>query len=114
MGYILGGITLPQPKKLKREFVEVSQSNATITGRTTKKIVNRKEVYTLGFEYLTQAIVNSLMSIYQLQQVVSFQITEDNLSVGPIDVLVDLPTRIYPASAKEWRENLSIVLTEVK
>lgn len=114
MAYTLGGTTLPQPKKLKRQFVEVAESNATITGITTRKIVARKEIFTLTFQHLTQAQASTLMSLYEQEAVLSFVSTETNLPISATDVLVDLPERNYPKSGREWREDFVIVLTEVK
>lgn len=114
MSYILNGLTLPQPKSFKRSFIEMAQSNLTITGTTTRKISHRKEIFTLKFQHLTQSQVNSLLSLYQLDDILTFESTESNLTIAQTDVLLDLPDRKYPMSAKEWREDITIILTEVK
>ena len=114
MAYIIGNVTLPNPKKLTREFVETSASNLLIEGKTTKRVENRKERFTLEFEHLTSAQVNSILSEYQLGTVRSFTVNETSLSIGPTDVLIDIENREYPLSGDLYRENLDLVLTEVK
>ncbi len=114
MAYTLGNITLPNPKKLTREFIETGAENLLMEGKTTKRVENRKERFILEYQHLTPAQVNSILSEYQLLLVRSFTINETNLSIGPTDVLIDIQNREYPASGKLYRENLTLILTEVK
>jgi hypothetical protein len=113
MAYILGAITLPNPKSFKREFIETAAENLLIEGKTTKRVENRKERFILTFLNLTQAEVGSILSEYELEAVRTFQVNETNLTIGPTDVLVDIEEREYPLSGEEYRENLTLVLTEV-
>lgn len=113
MAYILGDITLPNPKSFTREFIEKAQENLLIEGKTTKRVENRKERFTLVFLNLTQAQSNSILSEFNLETVRTFQVTETNLSLGPTDVLIDIGTRDYPKTGKEYRENLTVILTEI-
>lgn len=113
MSFILGAVTLPQPKSFTRRFIETSRQNLLMEGKTTKKTDNRKERFTLVFQELTQAQVNSILSEYNLEAVRSFQVTEANLTIAATDVLVNISPREYPLSAKAYRENFSLILTEV-
>lgn len=113
MSYTLGAITLPRPKKFTRDFIEKGAENLLIEGKTTKRIENRKERFTLEFQFLTIAQVNSITSEYELDMVRSFTVDEDNLSIGPTDVLIDIKKREYPQTGKTYREDLVLVLTEV-
>lgn len=114
MSFILGAVTLPQPKSFTREFIETSKQNLTIGGKTVKRTENRKERFTLVFQELTQSQVNSILSEYELEEVRSFQVTEEELTIAATDVLVSLPPREYPLSGKAYRENFSLILTEVE
>jgi len=114
MSYILNQLTLPQPKKFKRDFIEMSQSNLTITGRTTRRVSHRKEIFTLTFSNLAQTEIDSILALYQLNSILTFESTEANLTIAQTDVLFDLSPRSYPNTAREWRENINIILTEVK
>lgn len=112
MSFQLGNITLPYPKKFTRQFIETGAENLLMEGKTTKRVENRKEQFTLEFQYLTPAEVNSILSEYELDAMRTFTVTETNLSVGPTDVLVDIKDREYPLSGKLYRENLTLVLKE--
>ena len=114
MSYILGSLTLLNPKRFTREFIEKSASNLLIEGTTTKRVENRKERFTLEYQHLTPSQVNSILSEFNLETVRTFTVDEDNLVIGPTDVLVDVSTRNYPASGDLYREDLILVLTEVK
>lgn len=111
--YTLGDITLPYPKKLTRKFVELSAENFLITGKSTKKTQNRREQYILEYQNLTPADAGSILSEYELEAVRWFTVTEDNLSIGPTQVLVDIEAREYPPSGELYRQNLRLVLTEI-
>lgn len=113
MSYTLGNITLPTPKGMQREFIEISMSNTTITGKTSKKLVRRKERFILNFINLPVATVNSILSEYNLNQVRSFAIDEVQLVIAPTDVLIDIGSREYPPSGRLYYETFSIILTEV-
>lgn len=113
MSYLLGAITLPQPKSFTRSFIETSQENLLMEGKTTKKVENRKERFTLVFQELTPAQANAILSEYNLEAVRSFQVTETELTIAATDVLVDILPRIYPLSGKAYRENLTLILTEI-
>jgi len=114
MSYILGNLTLLNPKKFTRAFIETGAGNLLMEGKTTRKIQNRKERFTLSYQHLTPNEVNSILSEFQLNMVRTFTVNEDNLSIGPTDVLIDIAGREYPPSGTLYREDLTLVLTEVK
>ena len=113
MPYTLGGVTLPQPKSLTREFIEVANENITLLGKTTKNILHRKEKYALSFVNLSREVVDNILSEYTLDMVRSFTVDDTNMSIGPVDVLIDITDRTYPPVGKQYVENFSIILTEV-
>lgn len=113
MSYLLGGITLPAPRKLSRQIIESAVEHIIITGKTTKRITRRKERYVLQYQNLTQAEVASILSEYALKSVRTFTVSESNLSIGPVDVLIDITNRSYPPSGENYLENLNVILSEV-
>lgn len=114
MAYTLGGITLPKPKSLVREFLELSKENITLQGITHKNTMHRKERYILSFVNLSLEVVNSIRSEYELDLPRSFTVADANLPIGPVDVLIDFSERLYPPVGKTYVENFKLVLTEVK
>lgn len=112
MSYLLGDITLPNPKGFKRRTIEISSEQTSITGRTTKDIRARKEEFILNFEHLTPAEVSSIFSEYDLQTTRNFQVTETNLSIASTPVHIGLPDRDYMKGGS-YRETLDLILTEV-
>lgn len=114
MSFILGDLTLPNPKSFRRAFIETGAKNLLIEGKSTKRVENRKERFTLVFQNLTRAQANSILSEYVLDMVRIFQVTEVNLSIPATNVLIDISTRKYPPSGKEYKEEFRLILTEVK
>jgi hypothetical protein len=113
MTYLLGGVTLPNPKSFTRKFLETGAENLIIEGKTTKRVENRKEQFTLNYTNLTVAEVNNILSEYELNSVRDFSVTETNLSISSTPVLIDVMDREYVPAGESYRENLTLVLTEV-
>lgn len=110
----LNGLQLPQPKKITRRVIEKGVEHLLVFGRTTKKTENRKEEFVLTFQYLTNAQANSIISLFNLETILSFYSTESNFLVAETDVLMSVSGREYPKSGEAYRENLVITLTEVR
>lgn len=113
MGYFINGIQIPNPKRYTHNFVETVAQNELIFGKTTKRFQLRKRQHVLEYQNLTQDQVTSIASLYIPGTPVSFQVTEANLQVGPIDVFMDITERQYVQSAHLWRENIKIGLMEI-
>ena len=114
MAYTLGNLTLLKPKKLVKEFIETSVEHLLINGDTTKNVKNRRIRYTLQYQYLDVDEVNAILAEYVLDQVRTFTVDESNLTISPVDVLVDIKGRQYPLSGRAYLENLDVILTEVR
>lgn len=111
MSYILNSVTLPNPKEFRREFVETSGENISLTGRTTKDIRNRKERFHLLFRFLTAAQVASILTDFNLEEVVNFQVTETNLTIAATPVHVELSQRDY-IKGGDYMADMDMILTE--
>ena len=113
MPYLLGDITLPQPVSFTRRQVETSASNMTLDGRTKKDITNRKEEYILVFTLLTQAEVTSILGEFDLKTTRNFQVTESNLTISATPVHIEIASRNYNTKGGDYREDITLALTEV-
>ncbi len=113
MGYILGALNLLNPKSFSREFVETSAENLSILGKTTRRVENRKEKFTLVYQNLTLAQANSILAEYDLDEARLFESTETDLTIAATLVLIDVSTRNYPLTGAEYRQDLTLVLTEI-
>lgn len=114
MSYTLGNITLPYPKSFRREFVETGAENLLVEGKTTKKVENRKEIFILEYQNLTPAEVNAILSEYELDSVRTFTVDETNLNISATDVFVNIQNRNYPPSGLLYRQDLTLILSEVQ
>lgn len=113
MAYTLGGVELPKPKRFTRNIVEKAVEHLIMFAKTTKKVENRKEQFILEYQFLTQAQVNEILSLYNRQTSLIFTVNETNLSISDTEVLMDIQAREYPPSGEQYRENLQIILTEI-
>lgn len=113
MSFVLGSLTLPPNIVFTRDNVETQRVNLLLNGTTRRNFINRKERFLLQFQHLTRSEVNQILAQYELNQVLDFTVTEDNLTIGPIRVHVDVEEREYVTKGPEFRENLKVILTEV-
>lgn len=113
MAYLLGSITLPNPKEFVREQVETSVMHEMIDGTSKRDITRQKERYILTFRNLTQAQASSIMSEYNLQTTRTFEVTETNLTIAATSVHIAIDSRQYNSKGGDYREDITLVLTEV-
>ncbi len=113
MAYILNDLTLPNPKRFTRKFIEAGTENITVGGKTTKRIQNRKEQFILEFRDLTLPKADGILSIYLLDKVVTFSNTDPSLLISDTDVLVDVNDRTYNKAGDSYRKDFDLILTEV-
>lgn len=113
MAYTLGDITLPRPKIFRRRFVETERSNTTATGELKRRITNRKEEFELVYQNIKTESIENILSEYNLQQVRTFTVTETNLTIAATDVHIDIRSRGYNPSQRDYRQDFVLVLREV-
>lgn len=113
MAWTLGSTTLPDPRGFRRRFVEKSTYHEMINGTSKKDISSRKERFELYFTRITQATVASILAEFELKQALSFSVTDGDLSIAATNVHVDITGRDYNTKGSEFREDVTIVLTEV-
>ncbi len=113
MAWILGSTTLPDPRGFRRRFAEKSTYHEMINGTSKKDISNRKERFELLFTRLSQATVAGILAEYELKKALSFSVTDGSLSIAATNVHVDVSGRDYNTKGSEFREDITLVLTEV-
>jgi hypothetical protein len=111
--YILGDLTLPRPKALRRETIEKAVYHETLNGTLKKDVQNRKERFILEFRFLTQDQVNQILAEYNLETSRNFQSTETNLVIAATPVHIEIEGREYNTPGNEYREDITLILTEV-
>ena len=114
MAYLLNGSTIKSPGRLTREPIEVSTDHLTIGGDTKRDITARKWKYVLEYDNLNTTDANTIYTIYDLKATVSFQSTETNLMIGPVNVHVNVSPREYKTLGSDYLVSLTLVLTEVE
>lgn len=112
MAWILGSTTLPTPQGFKREPILIMSEVNTLSGKTKRDYVRTKYRYTLTFEKLTQAEVTTILNEFT-QAVKSFSVSETNLTVAAVDVLVEITDREYNTAGGDFREDFKVILIEV-
>lgn len=112
--WTLGGVTLPNPQGFSRKYVEKSVWHESINGRTTKDISSRKEQYVLSFQRIAQATVAQILALYEQKATLTFEAEDGELIISATEVHVDVPGREYNTKGSEFREDFTLILTEVE
>ena len=110
--YQLGDLILKNPVNFVRKQIELSGANTTLTNRTTKDILGRKEQFILTFQNLTQTQVNNLLAEWNLQTTRNFTVNETSLTIPATPVHIDIQQRNY-IKGGDYREIIILTLTEV-
>lgn len=114
MAWTLGSTTLPNPQAFGRRFIEKSVFHETISGRTTRDITSRKEQFHITFKRIPQATVAQILSEFEQMQVLAFAVTDGSLAIASTNVHVEVAGRDYNTKGSEFREDFTLVLTEVE
>lgn len=113
MSWTLGGLTLPKPKAYTRTPYEISRDHLTIDGSTKKDFVRQKWIYSIKLTYLTQSEVAQILAKYTAQTTQSFSVSDGDLTIGAVDVWVEISDRQYITKGSEYREDITLILREV-
>lgn len=92
--YLLGGTRLPRPVKITRDFIFVKSDMLALDGKTSRDITAQKEHFVLSFENISKKIANRIISICNLNEEVTFVVTETNLAINTT-VWPFIPERVY-------------------
>lgn len=111
MAFILGATTLKDPVKFTPKIIEISNTNVSLTGRTTKDVRLRKNQWTLEFQNLTPAQFTALETEFNALTTKDFQVTEANLTIAATPVHIDIPGYEY-LKGGDYRTSLTVILTE--
>lgn len=114
MSWTLGGVTLPDPQGFGREQIESSTYHEAINGHSSKDITNRKERYKLKYEKRTQAEVALILALYSQFEILDFEVADGSLNISSTPVHVEITDRAYGTKGSEYREDFTLVLTEVE
>ena len=112
MPYTLNSTTLPNPRAFRREMIETAVMHRMIDGTDKKDITNRKEMFILSYENITQAQLNTILGIWNLLSVVDFQVNETNLTINATSVHVDVKNYSYQKGGS-YLTAIDLILTEV-
>ncbi len=111
--YYLGDQTLPTPLEFTRTIIENSKENLLLSGRSARRIVNRKERFVLKFQHLTTTQVNQILSEYNLNMTRPFWVDEENFDIPETQVHIEIGNREY-RTVGTYREELTLILSEVR
>jgi hypothetical protein len=114
MPFLLDGNTLSRPKTFKREPLEIAEDFTSVTGKEGRDRVLRKEVFTLGWETLSSSEVSVLLGIVAKNTPVTFSVSDRNLTINEINVLVTIESVKYVIPGESYLAEVEIELTQIE
>lgn len=111
--WVLGGTTLKNPQGYTPTEIEISSVITTAIGATRKQIRGKKLQHQIDWTLLTQTEVSDILSLYNQNTALDFTVTDGQLSIPTVSVQMDIMRRAHNAKGSEFREDISILLTEV-
>jgi hypothetical protein len=115
MSFKLGTTTLPTPRpgEFTMQEIETGGSITVLNGTLKKDIINRKFRYTFNYKLLSQTQVANILAEYDAQTTKTFSVSETNLTIGATTVHVEVTNREFNTQGNDYREDLTLILTEV-
>lgn len=112
MSFVLNGVTLPNPQQFNESHILVGGISRTMLGSARRAIRGRKRVWNLSWDVLTQSEFDSIFSIYQENEAVSFANSALQTPIST-EVLVDIERHEYlPGTGENYISSVELVLTE--
>lgn len=111
--WLLNDVSLPRPSRMYREFIFVKKDLVSINGRTTRDFSGRKEEFVLEYDYLSQAQINRIMALVELNVAMNFRVAENNLTINSTPVFPFIRRREYPTPGGSFLEKIQLILIEV-
>lgn len=115
MSFILNGNTLSRPKQFSREYLSITQDYKTLSGKAGRDVrLIGKERFIMSWEILSPAELAVILGIVNTNTPVDFSVTEENLSIPIISVIVRISTIEYSIVGNSYLTQTSIELEEVQ
>jgi hypothetical protein len=112
--YVLDGTNLPRPKYFRRESIFVAQDVRAISGREGRDKSHRKERFVLGWDVLVSSELSTILTIVEKNQPVTFSVSEENLTINEISVIVNIVSIRYTTPGENYIAETEIELIQVE
>ena len=96
-----------------RNNVETASESVTIAGETKRRVNSRSEQFELTFLNLTELQASNILSEFEINESRLFTVDETYLSIIATKVHIDITNREYVKSGDTYKQNITMVLTEV-
>lgn len=111
-GYYLNGMKLKTPQAFNREFVYTKTDFNSMTGKSQRDTVNKKERFHLHFQNLTQDQVQILQDIVSENEVVSFVLNHKAMLNISTSVFPFIGAIVYDTVGETYLASLDLDLIE--
>lgn len=107
----LGGVTLPNPNGLKESKVVTGGYNTTMNGSVRRAIRNRKRVWSLYWNTLSETDVTSINNLVDQDTTLAFVNTDVTPNISAT-VHIDIGDRDYIPGTGKYISSVEITLIE--
>lgn len=111
MSWTLGDATLKQPSEFQRRRFRNVVSHQLINGNEVRDKMSEKYIYRLKLEDITLTQWTALLTEVDKNTPVSFTVADGSLSIGPVDVFIDLSEQDF-LKGSTFRSTIDLTLTE--
>lgn len=113
MSFFLDGVEIPSPKEFSREYIPVISDTNAVNGKMGRDVrILEKERFTLSWEVLSKAEIDSLLTTLAKNTAVAFYCDEDNLNIPSTNVFINLNSIGYETVGSDYIGSLTLELTE--
>ncbi len=114
MSYILGGVTLPDPRGYEVKYQSKETIHDMVNGASKRDISNIKRQFILSFTRLSRANAALILGLYNQKITLFFSSTETNNPIASTEVHVFCTGQKYTTKGEEYRSDIVLTLIEVQ
>jgi len=106
---VISTYTLPYPSSFSTSFERQGTYTKSLNGTTRRAINSDKHIWVMGFKMLTIEEFDSIKSIYDLLETVTFTYSDLNINA---DVHLDIGKRTFVPGVPGYYSSVEIILIE--
>lgn len=111
--YFLGGEALPRPKFFRRDPIFIKSDVTTLSGRTGRDIVGRKERFVIGWSLLSADELTDIIDLVEQDTPLDFEVRDRDLQIKPTSVITTIRRVTYRIPGGDYIPITQLELVEV-
>lgn len=112
--WFLGDASLPRPEEFTRENIFIKGDVLSLSGKTGRDIIHRKERFTLSWSRMTKDEFDDLFTAVSLNTALDFSVADGNFIISSTSVFPVLKSVEYVTLGENYLVSTQLELVEIE